>query len=112
LAVILRLRRMGSRKKPFYRFVASDSRFKRDGRFLEILGHYDPMVKPYKLNVDREKVLNWLKNGAQMTDTVESLLRKEGIVQEINKEKAIKKSSSKSKEKVKHQEEATGGEKV
>ena len=112
LAVKLRLRRMGTRKKPFYRFIASDSRFKRDGRFLETLGYYNPMEKSYELHIDREKVLNWLKNGAQMTDTVESLLRKEGIVQEINKEKFTKKSSSKPKENVEPQEEDSGDKKV
>ena len=90
------MRRMGSSKRPFYRIVAADSRFQRDGRFLEILGYYDPRMEPFKLEVNREKVLNWLQKGAQMSQTVESLLRKEGIVQEFNIEKAKVKSSSKS----------------
>jgi small subunit ribosomal protein S16 len=78
---------MGSRKRPFYRLVAADSRFQRDGRFLEILGHYSPMEDPAVFEVDREKVLKWLKKGAQMSETAESLLRKEGIVQAFNLEK-------------------------
>lgn len=88
MSVRLRLRRMGSKKRPFYRIVAADSRYQRDGRFLETCGYYDPMDKPYKLNVDREKVFEWLRNGAQMSDTVESLLRKEGVVQEYLKLKS------------------------
>ncbi len=88
MAVKLRLKRMGSHKRPFYRVVAADSRRQRDGRFLEILGHYDPMKEPYKFVINREKVMVWLRNGAQMSETVEGLLRKEGIVQELNLEKA------------------------
>lgn len=99
MAVMLRLRRMGSSKRPFYRLVASDSRFPRDGRFLEILGYYDPKTEPFKFEVKRENTLNWLRNGAQMSHTVENLLRREGIVQEFNLSKTEKKSSSKSEEK-------------
>ncbi len=100
MAVRLRMRRMGSRKRPFYRLVAADSRFQRDGRFLEILGYYDPKIEPFKFEVDREITLKWLRNGAQMSETAESLLRKEGIVQEFNLEKANAKSAKKpSKEK-------------
>ena len=99
MAVKIRLRRMGSKKHPFYRIVAADSRFQREGRFLEICGYYDPMENPYKLHVEQEKVLNWLRKGAQMTNTVESLLRKEGIVQKFNQEKISAKSSKKSKKK-------------
>lgn len=99
MSVKLRLRRMGSRKRPFYRLVAADSRFQRDGRFLDILGYYDPMEKPYKFNVDREKVLNWLNKGAQMSDTAEGLLRKEGIVQAYNLEKINAKAALRSKAK-------------
>ncbi len=82
--VKLRMKRMGAHKRPFYRLVAADQRYQRDGRFLEILGYYDPMVKPFKFVVDREKVITWLKNGAQMSETAEGLLRREGIVQEYN----------------------------
>ena len=84
MAVKLRLRRMGSKKHPFYRIVATDSRYQRNGRFLESLGHYDPMENPYKLEVDRDKVIEWLNKGAQMSDTVEGLLRSKGIVQDFN----------------------------
>ncbi len=101
---------MGSKKRPFYRIVAADSRFQRDGRFLEICGYYDPMEMPYKLKVEREKVLNWLRKGAQMTDTVECLLRKEGIVQEFNKEKESKKSSKKSPKAAESKEKTTVAE--
>ncbi len=94
MAVKLRFRRMGSRKRPFYRLVAADSRFQRDGRFLEILGYYDPMEDPYKFQVDREKVLSWLSKGAQMSKTAESLLRKEGIVQAFNINKINSKKST------------------
>ena len=97
MAVNLRMRRMGSKKRPFYRLVAADKRYQRDGRFLETIGYYDPMKKPYEFRVDREKVLNWLRQGAQMSDTVKSLLRKEGIVQEFNQQKASAKSHKKSK---------------
>ena len=95
MSVRLRLRRMGSRKRPFYRIVAADSRYQRDGRFLEVLGYYDPKPKDFKFKVDREKVFEWLRKGAQMSNTVEGLLRREGIVQEYNISK--EKSSSKSK---------------
>jgi small subunit ribosomal protein S16 len=84
VSVILRMKRMGSHKRPFYRVVAADSRNQRDGRFLEILGYYDPMKTPYTFVVDREKVLSWLQNGARMSETVESLLRKQGVVQEYH----------------------------
>lgn len=87
MAVKLRLKRMGSHKRPFYRVVAADTRYQRDGRFLEIIGYYDPMEKPFKFVVDREKAKTWLRNGAMMSETVEGLLRQEGIVQELNLEK-------------------------
>ncbi len=90
MAVTMRMKRMGSHKRPFYRVVAADSRYQRDGRFLEILGYYDPMKEPYTFVVDREKVLAWLRNGARMSDTVESLLRKQGIVQAFNAERSRK----------------------
>ena len=94
MAVTLRMKRMGSHKRPFYRVVAADSRYQRDGRFLEILGYYDPMKTPYAFVVDREKVLTWLRNGAGMSETVESLLRKQGIVQAFHLEKVKPSSSS------------------
>ncbi len=98
MSVKLRLRRMGSKKHPFYRIVAADSRYQRDGRFLEICGYYDPMEKPFKLNVERDKIMKWLGNGAQMSETVESLLRKEGVVQEFNRAKHEGKQAEESPE--------------
>ena len=110
MPVRLRMRRMGSKKRPFYRLVAADSRFQRDGRFLETIGYYDPMEKPCKFHVDRDKVFKWLRNGAQMSDTAESLLRKEGIVQEFNLEKANARSSEKSKKPVETKENSNAVE--
>ena len=71
--------RFGRRKRPFYRVVAADSRAPRDGKFLEILGYYDPLKEPYEFKVDPEKVKKWLERGAEPTETVRALLRKIGI---------------------------------
>ena len=79
MAVKLRLKRMGSKQKPFYRIVAADSRSPRDGRFIEIVGTYNPIVKENNVTVDEEKVIKWLNDGAQPTDTVKSLLSKNGV---------------------------------
>lgn len=80
MAVKLRLKRMGSKKKPFYRIVAADSRSPRDGRFIEIVGTYDVLSKEDNVKLDEEKVLNWLDKGAQPTETVRSILSKQGIL--------------------------------
>ena len=80
MAVKLRLKRMGSKQKPFYRIVAADARSPRDGRFLETVGTYNPIRKPAEITVDEEKALKWLNNGAIPTDTVRSILSKEGIM--------------------------------
>ncbi len=80
MAVKLRLKRGGSKQRPFYRIVASDSRNPRDGRFIETIGTYNPIPKEYEVSIDEEKALYWLKNGAQPTDTVKSLLSKKGII--------------------------------
>ncbi len=79
MAVKIRLRRMGAKKAPFYRVVVADSRYPRDGRFIEEIGTYNPMVEPAEVKIDAEKAKTWLKNGAQPTDTVKSLLKKSGI---------------------------------
>jgi len=79
MAVKLRLKRMGSKQKPFYRIVAADSRSPRDGRFIETVGTYNPIVKENNVTVDEEKVIKWLNNGAQPTDTVKSLLSRNGV---------------------------------
>lgn len=76
MAVKIRLRRMGAKKTPFYRIVVADSRFPRDGRFIEELGYYNPLKDPIELKVNGEKVKNWIKNGAQPTDTVKALFKK------------------------------------
>ena len=75
MAVKLRLKRMGSKQKPFYRVVAADSRSPRDGRFIETVGTYDPVKKEESITIDEEKALKWLNNGAQPTDTVKALIK-------------------------------------
>ena len=79
--VKIRLRRMGAKKAPFYRVVVADSRFPRDGRFIEEIGFYDPTKSPSVIRIDNEKAQQWLKNGAQPTDTVRALLKKSGAIQ-------------------------------
>ena len=79
MAVKIRLRRMGAKKAPFYRIVVADSRYPRDGRFIEELGYYDPTKEPSVLKVD-EKAKSWIANGAQPTDTVKALLKKNGTI--------------------------------
>ncbi len=80
MAVKIRLNRLGAKKNPFYRIVVADSRAPRDGRFIEILGNYDPSQTPAVVNVDEDKVLDWMNKGAQPTDTVKNLLSKKGII--------------------------------
>jgi small subunit ribosomal protein S16 len=79
LAVKLRLRRMGKKKQPIYKMVASDSRSPRDGKFLEAVGFYNPLTKPHTLELKEDRILYWLNVGAQPTHTVKSLLRQKGI---------------------------------
>ncbi len=79
MAVKIRLRRMGSKKAPFYRVVVADSRYPRDGRFIEEIGTYNPLTDPATVNIDAEKAQKWLGNGAQPTDTVKALLKKASI---------------------------------
>lgn len=80
MAVKIRLRRMGAKKAPFYRIVVADSRYPRDGRFIEELGYYDPTKEPSILKVDDEKAKSWIAKGAQPTDTVKNLLKKNGTL--------------------------------
>ena len=80
MAVKIRLRRMGARKAPFYRLVVADSRYPRDGRFIEELGYYDPTKEPSLVKVDDEKVKSWIAKGAQPTDTVKAILKKNGTL--------------------------------
>ena len=79
--VKIRLRRMGAKKHPFYRLVVADARSPRDGRFIEHLGYYDPMVEPVKVKIDVEKVMKWLQQGAQPSEAARSLLKREGILE-------------------------------
>ena len=78
--VKIRLRRMGAKKAPFYRIVVADSRYPRDGRFIEEVGYYDPMKEPVVLKVDEDTVKDWLSKGAQPTETVKALLVKNGVI--------------------------------
>jgi small subunit ribosomal protein S16 len=78
--VKIRLNRMGAKKRPFYRVVVADSRAPRDGRFIEIIGHYNPIVEPVELVVDKEKAKDWLEKGAQPSDTVKRLFKQVGVI--------------------------------
>lgn len=80
MAVKIRLRRMGAKKAPFYRIVVADECYPRDGRFIEEIGYYDPTKEPTVVNLDADKAKTWLKNGAQPTDTVKVILKKEGVL--------------------------------
>ena len=79
MAVKIRLRRTGAKKAPSYRVVVADSRYPRDGRFIEELGYYNPLTEPSTVKIDLEKAKNWIANGAQPTDTVKVLLKKAGL---------------------------------
>lgn len=87
MAVKLRLKRMGAKKAPFYRIVAADSRSPRDGRFIETVGTYNPLITPAEVKVDEELAIKWLKNGATPTDTVRNILSKAGIMKKFAEEK-------------------------
>lgn len=78
--VKIRLRRMGAKKAPFYRIVVADSRYPRDGRFIEEIGYYNPMEEPSVVKVDPEKAEAWMEKGAQPTDTVKALFKKHGVI--------------------------------
>lgn len=80
MAVKIRLRRMGAKKSPFYRIVVADSRFPRDGRFIEEIGTYNPLTDPATVNVDADRAQEWIKKGAQPTDTVRGILKKAGVL--------------------------------
>lgn len=80
MAVKIRLRRMGAKKNPFYRMVVADSRYPRDGRFIEEIGTYDPLKTPADVKIDADKAKQWIANGAQPTDTVKDILKKSGVI--------------------------------
>lgn len=81
MAVKIRLRRMGAKKAPFYRVVVADSRYPRDGRFIEEIGYYNPTTEPATVKIDAEAAKKWIGNGAQPTDTVRSILKKQGVIE-------------------------------
>ena len=81
MAVNIRLRRMGAKKAPFYRVVVADGRYPRDGRFIEEIGTYNPLVDPAEIKIDNEAAKKWIANGAQPTDTVRALLKKSGAIE-------------------------------
>ncbi|GBE14515.1 30S ribosomal protein S16 [bacterium BMS3Abin14] len=87
MSVSIRLRRMGKKKQPFYRVVVTDSRSPRDGRFIEIIGTYDPKKDPAEISLKEDKALHWLRNGAKPSDTVRSLMSKTGILKRFDEEK-------------------------
>jgi small subunit ribosomal protein S16 len=80
MAVKIRLRRMGAKKAPFYRIVVADSRYPRDGRFIEEIGYVNPLTDPADVKLDSEKAKQWIKNGAQPTDTVKDILKRQGVL--------------------------------
>lgn len=84
MAVKIRLTRLGDKKSPFYRVVVADSRYPRDGRFIEILGTYNPLKEPAEININNEKAVEWIKKGAQPTDTARALLVKSGAIDSKN----------------------------
>ena len=91
MAVKLRLKRMGAKKRPFYRIVAADSRSPRDGRFIEVVGTYNPITEPAEVKVNEELALKWLQNAAIPTDTVRDLLRKQGVMEKFHNIRMTKK---------------------
>ncbi len=93
MAVKIRLKRMGAKKRPFYRIVVADSRYPRDGRFIEEIGYYNPIENPTVVKIDKDLAKKWINNGATPTDTVRNLLSKEGILKELHDEKMTKKSN-------------------
>lgn len=114
MPVRIRLRRLGAKKKPYYRIVAVDSRVSTRGKILELLGHYGPIENPVKVDIDIEKVDMWIKKGAQLSDTVRSILRKAKKSQEQEKaeKKPVAEGKSKGKEKTKATRKITSSTKV
>ena len=90
MAVKIRLKRMGAKKSPFYRIVAADSRSPRDGRYIEVVGTYNPVVQPAEVKIDEELALKWLQNGAKPSDTVRNLFSNQGIMEKFHNLKNAK----------------------
>lgn len=91
MAVKLRLKRIGAKKRPFYRIVAADSRSPRDGRFIELVGTYNPIASPAEIKINEEVAMKWLRTGAEPTDTVRNLLKEQGIIAKFHAERTSKK---------------------
>ena len=91
MSVKIRLKRMGSKKRPFYRIVVADSRSPRDGRFIETVGTYNPLTEPEQVTHKEEAIMNWLSNGAQPSDTVRNILSKQGVMKKFHEAKFSKK---------------------
>lgn len=87
MSVKIRLKRIGAKKKPFYRIVVADSRSPRDGRFIEEIGYYNPISEPKEIKIDTEKAVKWLKEGAKPTDTVNGLLKNNGVFEKFEESK-------------------------
>lgn len=85
MAVKIRLRRMGAKKRPFYRIVVADARTKRDGKFIDDIGTYDPLTNPATIKINHDKALKWLNDGALPTDTVKNLFKKDGVTTKLLK---------------------------
>lgn len=90
MAVKIRLKRTGAKKRPFYRIVVADARSPRDGRIIEKIGTYNPVAEPIQLEIEEEKALQWLQNGAQPSDTVKNLFSSQGIMQKFHETKNSK----------------------
>ena len=90
MSVKIRLKRMGSKKRPFYRIVVADSRSPRDGRFIETVGTYNPLTEPEQVTLKEEAIMNWLSNGAQPSDTVRNILSKQGVMKKFHEAKFSK----------------------
>ena len=91
MSVKIRLKRMGSKKRPFYRIVVADWRSPRDGRFIETVGTYNPLTQPEQVTLKEEAIMGWLNNGAQPSDTVRNILSKEGVMKKFHEAKYSKK---------------------
>lgn len=91
MSVKIRLKRMGSKKRPFYRIVVADSRSPRDGRFIETVGTYNQLTEPEQVTLKEEAIMNWLSNGAQPSDTVRNILSKQGVMKKFHEAKFSKK---------------------
>lgn len=91
MSVKIRLKRMGSKKRPFYRIVVADSRSPRDGRFIENVGTYNPLLESDKVTLEEESIMSWLQNGAQPSDTVRNILSDAGIMKKLHEAKLASK---------------------